>query len=82
MTIRTILLLTASLFIINNSSNEKLVIAHQVDGNTAGAATAPDRRETVGKWTNTSNQANIIDFKNTTATNLTSSSILKVWGSN
>ena len=70
-----------NLFIINNSSNEKLVIAHQVDGNTAGAATAPDRRETVGKWTNTSNQANIIDFKNTTATNLTSSSILKVWGS-
>lgn len=69
-----------NMFIINNSSNEKLFMINQVDGNTAGAGTAPDRRETVGKWSNTSNQINRIEIENQSATNFTSSSILKVWG--
>ena len=70
-----------NMFIINNSSNEKLIIVHQTDGDTAGAGTAPDRRETVAKWANTSNQADIIDLVNGAGTtNFTSNSILKVWG--
>ncbi len=71
-----------NMFIINNSSNEKLFMVNQVDGNTAGAGTAPDRRETVGKWANTSNQINRIEIENQSSTNFTSSSFLKVWGSN
>jgi hypothetical protein len=69
-----------NIFVVNNASNEKFFIAHQVDGNTAGASTAPDRRETVGKWANTSNQINRIQIYNNTATNFTTSSIMKVWG--
>jgi hypothetical protein len=69
-----------NIFVVNNASKEKFFIAHQVDGNAAGASTAPDRRETVGKWANTSNQINRIQIYNNTATNFTTSSIMKVWG--
>lgn len=71
-----------NMFIINKSASEKLFIIHQVDGNTAGAGTAPDRRETVAKWTNTSNQINRIELENQSATNFTSNSFIKVWGNN
>ena len=43
-------------YIINISTEEKLVIGHTVHQRTAGATTAPDRIEWVGKWDNTSNQ--------------------------
>jgi hypothetical protein len=45
-----------NMFIVNNSANEKLIIAHTVYQNTAGAGTAPNRWEAVGKWANTSAQ--------------------------
>jgi len=67
-------------FIINNSSNEKLVISHLVNQNTAGAGTAPVRTESVGKWVNTSNQITQIDVINQSAINWNTGSILKVWG--
>ena len=70
-----------NIFIINNSSNEKLGIAHSVDQNTAGAANAPNRDERVGKWANTSNQITSIDVVPDTG-NYSTSSILKVWGAN
>jgi hypothetical protein len=72
-------------FIINNSANEKLGIAHINNLITAGAGTAPTRRETVGKWSNTSTQITKVGFKNraaTTGQNITAGSIIKVWGSN
>jgi len=43
-------------YFINLSGEEKLFIIFQMDQGSTGAGTAPDRRETVGKWTNTSNQ--------------------------
>ena len=66
-------------FIINNQSNEKLIICHSIQQNTAGAANAPHRLEIVGKWVNTSNQITEIDFDSTSG-NFGTNTILKVWG--
>jgi hypothetical protein len=67
-------------FIINNASNEKLVQGIGMVQGTAGAGTAPNRRELVGKWANTSNQADIIGFINIGTGDFGTKSILKVWG--
>ncbi len=42
------------MYAINIAAEEKLVISNIVYINTAGAATAPNRREMVGKWDNVS----------------------------
>lgn len=55
-------------YIINNASQEKLTISHLIIRETAGAATVPSSRETVGKWANTSAQISRIDVVNTTGT--------------
>ena len=69
-----------NLFIINNTSNEKLVIDHTINNNTGtGAGNAPQRFEQVNKWANTSNQITEIDVTTATST-LTAGSIIKVWG--
>jgi hypothetical protein len=68
-------------FIINNSANEKLIMGHGVHQQTAGAGTAPDRDEFVGKWANTSTQITNIDFFPHTGT-YPIGTILKVWGAN
>jgi hypothetical protein len=70
-----------NMFIINNSSNEKLVIGNLVAQNTAGAGTAPDRQEFFGKWANTSAQITEIDFTNVETGDFGTNSIIKVWGS-
>jgi len=69
-----------NMFIINNASNEKLVIAHEIDNPTAGAATAPQRTERVAKWTNTSNQITEIDLNNDGGGDFDTGTIMKVWG--
>ena len=71
-----------NIFIINNTSNEKLIIMHLANKNTSGAATAPLRSEIVAKWTNTSNQIDIVGFNSGGANTLSSTSIVKVWGAN
>lgn len=68
-------------FIVNVAANEKLVIAHRINQNGTGAGTAAARSEHVMKWTNTSNQADIFEI-NRASGNWTTSSIVKVWGSN
>jgi hypothetical protein len=68
-------------FIINNASNEKLAIAHTVEAESAGAGTAPNRGEKVGKWANTSNQINIIKMKDDNETQAYDTCLIKVWGS-
>ena len=70
-----------NMFIVNNSSNEKLITGQTVYRMTAGASTAPNRMEIVGKWANTSEQIDEINIKSGTG-NLASNSFLKVWGSN
>ena len=67
-------------FIVNISSEEKLVIWNAVWGDTAGAANAPNRSEGVFKWVNTSNQANILSI-GTFNQNFTESE-LRVYGAN
>ena len=52
-----------------------------VGQNTAGAGNAPQRREVVTKWANTSNQITKIVMQNTDPGSYSSGSILKVWGS-
>jgi hypothetical protein len=72
----------ANQFIINNASNEKLMMSHSNRNDVSGAGTAPHRHEIVGKWTNTSNQINIIDLLHQNgASTLGAGTIMKVWGS-
>jgi len=72
--------LFCNMFIINNSSNEKLAIQHIVD-TTTGAATAPKRTEWVNKWANTSSQITKIDIDRDGGTGTyDSTSTIKVWG--
>ena len=69
-------------FIINNASNEKLIISNNAtNSGSAGAGTAPNRQECNWKWTNTSNQINRIKvFRAAGSGNYTAGTI-KVWGS-
>ena len=67
-------------FIINNASNEKLGISNGIDQGTAGAGTAPTRKEECFKWSNTSDSITNISWTKTG--NWSSNAILKVWGSN
>ena len=70
-----------NMFVINNSSKEKLCIAHSIEQSTAGAGNAPTRRESANKWVNTSSQITEIDV-DSSGGNWGSSSFIKVWGSN
>ena len=68
-----------NMFVINNSSNEKLGIAHEVSQNTAGAGNAPNRTESVFKWDETASQITSVQIINLSGT-WNTGSILKVWG--
>jgi len=69
-----------NMFIVNNASNEKLLIWNGIVQNTAGATNAPARVEGVAKWANTSSQITDIDIDNTSTGNYDTGSIIKVWG--
>jgi hypothetical protein len=69
-----------TMFIINNSANEKLCISHGAGNNSAGGNVAPDRTEYVGKWTNTSGQINIVSLKDQDGITLGTATQMKVWG--
>lgn len=69
-----------NMFIINISDKEKLVTGHTIQQSTAGAGTAPNRREFVGKYDSTSAQITEIDIDSSSG-NWDSTSIIKVWGS-
>ena len=71
-----------NMFVINNSSNEKLAIGHMVSYDTAGAGSAPHRSEFVGKVAFTSNQLDVFDVTKTVGDNYQAGSWWKVWGSN
>ncbi len=71
-----------NLFIINNATKEKLMIGHVVHQDTAGAGTEPKRKEIVGKWTNTTDQINIIGLHDAAGTgSIGTGSRIIVWGS-
>ncbi len=70
----------ANIFVVNNSSDEKLFIISQ-NSVVATGAQAPNRRETVAKFVNTTNQINIVGLYDAgTGGSFTSSSFIKVWG--
>ena len=71
----------ANFFIINNSTTEKLLIAHGTEEETSGAGNPPTSNECVGKWDNESSQITEIDCF-TESGNLRSGARLRVWGSN
>lgn len=68
-------------FIINDTSKEKLMINHIVYRGSSGAGTAPQRREIVSKWANTSDQITSIQLWKASMT-ISAGSTLKVWGAN
>jgi len=69
-------------FIVNNTTEEKLCIIHQMNQSTVGAATAPIRVEIVGKWANTAAQITEIDIDNPqVGVDYATGSKLRVWGS-
>jgi hypothetical protein len=68
-------------FTINNSANEKLSIVHSMAQSTAGAANAPQRREDVWKWANTSSQITSLDLTRSGSGNFGTKTTIKVWGS-
>ena len=70
-----------NMFIINNQSNEKLVIGHNVNQGGVGAGNDPERFEFAHKWANTSNQITQIDIINTGTGDFDTNSFIKVWGS-
>ena len=67
-------------YFANLSSKEKLNITHSVSQGTAGAGTAPERNEMVGKWANTSAQITQIKYIQFGSGDMGAGSILKVWG--
>ena len=69
-----------NMFVVNNASNEKLIMFHNIQQVADGAATAPSRRESVWKYVNTSTQVNIMDILSTSS-NLATNCQIKVWGS-
>jgi hypothetical protein len=65
-------------YMINISSEEKLLIAHAVEQMTAGAGTAPNRNEADGKHAFTSNPIDIIQMNQS---NMASDTNLTILGS-
>ena len=69
-------------FIINNASNEKLVTGNIVGSAASGAGSAPNRRESIGKFANTSNQLDIVELgRQGGSGSFATATTLKVWGS-
>ena len=69
-----------NMFIMNNTSNEKLIMWNGTVQNTAGAGNAPSRSEQVHKWANTSSQ--ITSMQLVTGSGNFTGGRIKVWGAN
>jgi hypothetical protein len=68
------------MYIINLSSEEKLLFSFSGRADSSGASNAPNRREWVAKWANTSDQITEVDLTSSTST-LTTNSNITVIGS-
>tara|TARA_R110000803_G_scaffold193967_1_gene256969 strand:+ start:1244 stop:1729 length:486 start_codon:yes stop_codon:yes gene_type:complete len=66
--------------VINLSSNEKLVQTLFVNAGSLGAGNPPNVSITYGKWTNTSNQIDILNVYNSQAGDYAADSNLTVFG--
>tara|TARA_Y100000590_G_scaffold456023_1_gene605739 strand:+ start:1572 stop:2510 length:939 start_codon:yes stop_codon:yes gene_type:complete len=72
--------ISATCFVINESSKEKLLIAESIRGLSSGSGTAPSRQETVAKWANTTNQITRVDLINGNTGNWAEGSEVTVYG--
>ena len=68
-------------YIVNIATEEKLSIGFFIDQRAAGAGTAPERTETVNKWSNTSNTITNINRNLNNSETQASDSNLSVLGS-
>lgn len=68
--------------VLNIATSEKLVIGHTVYQNVAGAGTAPQRLETVGKWTNTTDLISEVNIENTSTGDFAVGSEVSIYGHN
>ena len=66
--------------IINKANKEKLIIIEEANPNSSGAGNAPDRSQTVAKWTNTSDSITSIQMINTDSGDLVAGSYITVFG--
>ena len=69
-------------YCINISSEEKLIINFAIGQNTAGAGTAPNRRESVSKHAQTSNPITAVNSHNSGAGSYDTDSNLSALGTN
>ena len=69
-------------YFINISSEEKLMINHNMNQMNSGSGTAPNRREQVGKWSNTSNVFDIMRATTTVSSTWDTDSNITVLGTN
>ena len=67
-------------YIANKSDKEKLSMHHSVNQNSAGASSAPNKQESVGKWTETSNPLDTYTLQNAGAGSYASGSEVVVLG--
>jgi len=68
-------------YLVNISTEEKLLISHSCEVETTGAGTAPRKREYVGKWVNTSDAVSRYDVPNVHTGDFTADSNSTVLGS-
>ena len=70
-----------NIFVINYSTQEKLMLIHSVESEASGAGNAPSRLETVAKWANTSGQIDTVELQNNAGSgNFSNKSQIRVWG--
>ena len=67
-------------YLANLSTKEKLFHTEMSNANTSGAGTAPERAESIGKWANTSDAINRVDFLNSAAGNFDTNSEVVILG--
>lgn len=71
-----------NMFIVNNASNEKLIQYWIIAPGSTGAAATPTRLEVVGKWANTVDQIDVLEWRNVAGGgDYGTNTIIKVWGS-
>jgi hypothetical protein len=68
-------------YFVNISSEEKLMINHNMNQMNLGSGTAPKRREQVGKWSNTNNVFDIMRATTTVSSTWNTDSNITVIGS-
>ena len=67
-------------YVANKSDKEKLLVGHNVNNATAGAGTAPQRREYANKWANTSSVISSLNVFNSDTGDFASGSEVVVLG--